>query len=102
MDAMDYVLTQSKICKTYACEECPLCDCCDAMRMTEEKARKLVETVWKWREKQANEETENLLKATFEKITGKKDAAEVRIEGKSIVIGTDFESIRIGGDDGKA
>lgn len=41
-------------------------------------------------------------KATFEKITGKKDVAEVRIEGKSIVIGTDFETIRIGDGDGEA
>ena len=102
MDAVDYILTQGKMCKTLLCSECPAFDLCDVGSETEEKARKLVETVWKWREKQTNKETENLLKATFEKITGKKDVAEVRIEGKSIVIGTDFETIRIGGDDGEA
>lgn len=94
-------MTQGKMCKTLLCSECPAGDICDVASVTEEKAQKLVETVWKWKEKQANEETENLLKATFEKITGKKDV-EVRIEGKSVVIETESEIVRIGGYGGKA
>ena len=101
MDAVDYVLTKRKICRMYPCTDCPLYPCVEA-GTAESEAKKHVEAVRGWKEKQEKKETENLLKATFEKITGKKDAAEVRIEGKSIVIGTDFESIRIGGDDGKA
>ena len=101
MDAVEYVLTKRKICKRYPCTDCPLYPC-DEAGTTEAEAKKHVEAVRGWKEKQEKKETENLLKATFEKITGIEDVANVRIKGKSVVIVTEFETIRIGGYDGEA
>ena len=101
MDAVDYVVTQSEICKTYACEECPLCDCCDAMRMTETEARKHVEIVEKWKKEGDEKKRRGEILKHIKWLTdnGAECFVEHHEDGDKFVIEVGFPK---GGDDGKA
>ena len=93
-------MTQGKMCKTYACEECPLYPCGEA-GTTEAKARKHVEIVEKWKKEGDEKKRRGEILKHIKWLTdnGAECFVEHHEDGDKFVIEVGFPK---GGDDGEA